>query len=170
MRHCKDCSVELNSENCYLKSDGFFRSYCKKCHNNRSKNYDKISRKKPHRRLFDSKKQRLDRQDPKHLVKIILQDSRRSDVKNNRINSLTKDFVKSIIEKPCFYCGESEIRMTLDRIDNNIGHTDDNVVQACIRCNYTRRSMPYQAWLCLTAGMRDAREKGLFGNWTGRCR
>jgi hypothetical protein len=60
--------------------------------------------------------------------------------------------------------------MTLDRIDNDKGHTEDNVVPACIRCNYTRRSMPYEAWLVVAKGMREARERGLFGEWTGRAR
>jgi len=60
--------------------------------------------------------------------------------------------------------------MTLDRIDNDKGHTQDNVVPACIRCNYARRSMPYEAWLVVAKGMREAREQGLFGDWTGRVR
>jgi len=60
--------------------------------------------------------------------------------------------------------------MTLDRIDNLKGHSFDNVVPACIRCNYARRNMSYEAWLCLTEGMRRARELDLFKGWTGRTR
>jgi len=57
--------------------------------------------------------------------------------------------------------------MTLDRIDDAKGHTADNVVPACIRCNYARRDMPYKAWLVVAKAMRKARALGLFGNWTG---
>jgi hypothetical protein len=56
--------------------------------------------------------------------------------------------------------------MTIDRIDNEIGHTLSNVVPACIRCNYVRRDMPHEAWLCLVEGMREAVFRGLFGSWT----
>jgi hypothetical protein len=57
--------------------------------------------------------------------------------------------------------------MTLDRVDNSIGHIKSNVVPACTRCNYTRRDMPYEAWLLIAKSMRKAREAGMFDNWTG---
>lgn len=60
--------------------------------------------------------------------------------------------------------------MTLDRIDNDKGHTQDNVVPACIRCNYVRKNMPYEAWIVVAEGMRKAREAGLFEGWSGRVR
>jgi hypothetical protein len=69
-----------------------------------------------------------------------------------------------------FILREARRSDTLDRIDNSKGHTRDNVVPACIRCNYARRNMPYEAWLCLTDGMKRARELGLFKEWTGRTR
>ena len=37
----------------------------------------------------------------------------------------------------CMYCGSVE-RLTLDRIDNNGGHTKDNTVVACNWCNMMR--------------------------------
>lgn len=104
------------------------------------------------------------------LDKWIYVDSRRSDRKKDRENNLTRDDIKKIIVSGCEYCGEKKLRMTLDRIDNSKGHVIGNVIGACLRCNYARRSMPYEAWRCLVPGMREAREKGLFGDWTGRCR
>jgi len=103
-------------------------------------------------------------------VQTIWEDSRRADRKKKRNNNLTKDFIAEYIAKGCSYCGEKTIRMTLDRIDNERGHTMDNVVPACIRCNYIRGNMPYEAWLCFKAALRRARREGLFGDWTGRCR
>jgi hypothetical protein len=58
--------------------------------------------------------------------------------------------------------------MTVDRIDNNKGHLLTNVVPACLRCNLARGDMPYEAWLCLVPGLKEAREKGLFGAWIGK--
>lgn len=104
------------------------------------------------------------------VARFILWEARRSDKLRGRVCDLTKEEVESLIAEGCRYCGESQLRMTLDRIDNSKGHTKSNVVPACIRCNYARRDMPYDAWLCLADGMRRARQLGLFQHWTGRTR
>lgn len=104
------------------------------------------------------------------VARFILREARRSDKLRGTICDLTKEQIQTLIANGCHYCGETKLRMTLDRIDNAKGHTLDNVVPACIRCNYARRNMPYEAWLCLTDGMKKARELGLFAGWTGRTR
>lgn len=100
----------------------------------------------------------------------ILVDSRRSDKKNGLFNDLTLSFIECLISGGCCYCSDSSIRMTLDRIDNQVGHIESNVVPACIRCNYTRKDMPYEAWLIIAVAMKEARSRDLFGSWTGRAR
>lgn len=100
--------------------------------------------------------------------KFIWEDSRNSDKKKGLHNNLTKDFIRDLISQPCSYCSEHSIRMTLDRVNNSKGHTTDNVVQACIRCNYIRGNMPIDAWLCLKPGLKKARKEGFFGNWIGK--
>lgn len=102
-----------------------------------------------------------------HPAWAILRDSQQSDKKKSLSNDLDLEYVGLQINQPCSYCGETKLRMTLDRIDNSIGHLKSNVIPACIRCNYTRGSMPYDAWLFLVDGMRQARERGAFYNWTG---
>ena len=104
------------------------------------------------------------------VARFILREARRSDKLRGVVCDLTKAQIETLIAKGCDYCGEMNLRMTLDRIDNSKGHTLSNVVPACIRCNYARRNMPYEAWLCLAEGMRRARELNLFGVWTGRTR
>lgn len=47
------------------------------------------------------------------------------------------DFVRNICNQACFYCGETE-KIGLDRINNNKGHTKDNVVPCCYVCNCAR--------------------------------
>jgi len=55
------------------------------------------------------------------------------------------------IHLKCFYCN-SELfivydivretnQWTLDRIDNNIGHTNDNTIVSCLKCNLKRRNI-----------------------------
>lgn len=107
---------------------------------------------------------------PEHVSKYILQDSRSCDKKKGHENDLTKEYIEAEIAKGCTYCGEERIRITLDRIDNSLGHLENNVLPACIRCNYVRGNMPYEAWLVVASGMERARKQGLFGSWEGRCR
>jgi hypothetical protein len=80
---------------------------------------------------------------------------------------LSYDIIEDLIRNPCFYCDETEITMTLDRIDNTIGHIRSNVVPACFRCNMLRGSMPYAAWLVVSKAVKEARLLGLFGSWAG---
>ena len=103
---------------------------------------------------------------PKFRSMFILKDSKQSDRRAGRSNDLTREFVEGLIFNGCQYCGETELKMTLDRKDNSIGHLKTNVVPCCIRCNYVRRDMPYEAWLVLVPSLRIAREHGLFGTWS----
>src|SRR2546423_9668456 len=104
------------------------------------------------------------------VARFILWEARRSDKSRGLLCDLSKSEVEALIANGCSYCGETQLRMTLDRIDNSKGHTLSNVVPACIRCNYARRNMTSEARLCLAEGMRRARELNLFGVWTGRTR
>lgn len=142
------------------------------CHDLKSKNRLKDPEAKAKRNRSINLWHKRRRKDPTLdvLAKVVVRDCKKLDRKHHRQNDLSLAFVQTVLSKPCTYCGEPLLRMTLDRIDNNLGHTEGNVVGACIRCNYARRSMPYEAWLLLAPAMRAARESGLFGSWTGRCR
>jgi len=99
----------------------------------------------------------------------IVQDSKQADRRHGRLgNDLTKELVEELIRDGCQYCGEKNVRMTLDRIDNRMAHTIENVIPACIRCNLLRGSMPYAAWQYLVPHVKLARGKGLFGDWDGK--
>ena len=103
----------------------------------------------------------------RNVARAILEDARKADRKRNLVSDLDYEFIVTLISKPCSYCGDTDLRRTLDRLDNSLGHTKVNVVVACERCNYIRRHMPIDAWLALTGAVRAARRKGLFGSWTG---
>ena len=47
--------------------------------------------------------------------------------------------IDNILTKPCHYCGDTK-RVGCDRIDNNKGHSKDNVVPCCIECNTARNN------------------------------
>jgi len=102
---------------------------------------------------------------PEAWVKAVVRHCRHSDKRLDRENNLTVEFVSEKIAGGCAYCGEADARIGLDRIDNSKGHTTDNVMPSCARCNITRSNMPFAAWMCLAGGMREARDRGLFGVW-----
>lgn len=108
------------------------------------------------------KKDRKEGKRPEHWIWI---DSRRTDRKKKLDNDLTKQFIKQIIVNGCHYC-DSHHRMTLDRVDNTIGHTKNNVLPCCYRCNMIRRNMPFEAWIEVSKGVKIAHKKGLFGEWS----
>lgn len=59
--------------------------------------------------------------------------------KKRRFNyDLNTDWIiENILFKNCVYCNDNEF-IGCDRVDNNKGHTKDNVVPCCISCNTTR--------------------------------
>ncbi len=108
------------------------------------------------------------RNNPVYLPGQIIRNCRAADASKGLINDLDEQFVKEMIAPGCIYCGdETPSRMTLDRIDNDKGHTKDNVLPACVRCNTIRRDMPFAAWTALMPYIEDIRKQGLFGDWSG---
>lgn len=140
------------------------RKTCKVCRSSRRHERNKDNYNLKRKEICDENKNRR-KINPNRFI---LEDSRRSDKKKGFSNDLTKEFIESIITNGCRYCGETKLRMTLDRIDNSIGHLQSNVVPACIRCNLARGSMPYIAWQHIVPLIKEAREQGLFGDWDGK--
>lgn len=48
-----------------------------------------------------------------------------------------REFCKKLKESKCVYCDSTD-DVGFDRIDNNKGHSEDNIVIACCRCNMAR--------------------------------
>ena len=153
-RHCGETDPDKLYRNYYKKQNVIYlQNVCKVC-----------------RSQISSQRSQNRRKSGSFVENFILIDSRRFDKKRGLRNDLTLDFICSEISKGCSYCGDVNIRMTLDRVDNSIGHLMSNVVPACIRCNYIRRDMPYQAWNILVPRIREVFKKGLFGDWVCRAR
>lgn len=155
---CNKCRRKLDISNFYRtkergRNKEIVRAIYKECWSERNwKHYER---------------QKQERQNPDFRAKYIVKDAAATDKKRGYENDLDIKWVDNAILKGCVYCGETMLRMTLDRIDNDKGHVKDNVVPACIRCNFVRGTMPYEAWLIVAPGMRLAREQGCFKDWTG---
>lgn len=172
-RKCGDTKPIDDFYPTYQKGKHYRRARCKDCDNELRKARTRTEptqeqKQEWSRRQAQRRKRR--RKDPEHYAKFIYWDTRKSDKKHGRENDFTKEYIAEQIAKGCSYCGEKDLRMTLDRIDNEKGHTMDNTVPACIRCNYVRGNMPYEAWVLIARAMKRARKQGAFGDWTGRAR
>jgi len=169
-RMCTKCGTKKPIEQ-FHRSKDHIRGECRKCHNRKSKMCRKLRGLDPADYRWWKKKglkEKDQRKTPEFRSRWILADSRKSDKRKGFENNLTKDFIESLIKDGCLYCGEKNLLMTLDRIDNFKGHTKENVKPACFRCNYLRRDMPYTAWIMMTPIIRQIRERGLFGDWKGK--
>lgn len=152
-RICRRCQT-LRDLECFEEIPGGRRKVCRVCRNS--------AHAKP-TLAQDCEKHRKWRAKNPHSA--ILYDCRAFDKKHEFDNDLDREFIKALIVSGCRYCGETKLRMTLDRIDNSVGHIKANVLPCCIRCNYIRGSMPFDAWMVMVPAVRQAREAGLFGTW-----
>lgn len=62
-----------------------------------------------------------------------------SDNKKKREFNLSPEWIKENIVKPCVYCGRKATGF--DRIDNSVGHTEENCVSCCRECNSVRNNI-----------------------------
>lgn len=175
-KQCRNCRRKKAIDQFGSNGRGYHKSYCKECDNEfrvermkRNGEYyagPETRARYARRRTWILEYHRRRRADPAHRARHIVKDSRASDKRSKLGNEMTIDFVKTLIAKPCSYCAETELLMTLDRINNDLGHVKENVVAACARCNYIRRDMPYSAWLVIVPAIAAARMTGLFGSWS----
>jgi hypothetical protein len=173
MKQCVKCNEVLEIDQFRERIYRGFKSFridCRKCES-------KARMKRPYSKLSDVQREkklkgqrefcRLDRQKPENNAKYIVIDALKGDKKKGFENNLSESMVADLIKDGCYYCGDRTTRMTLDRIDNKIGHVYTNVHPACNRCNMIRGSMPFEAWECIIPAMKEAFERGLFGSWVG---
>ncbi len=82
----------------------------------------------------------LGQQKRRNKISKMLSAYKLKDKKKNLSFNLTKSFFgKNIISQPCIYCGATE-NIGCDRIDNEKGHTTENVIPACYICNTVRNN------------------------------
>lgn len=66
---------------------------------------------------------------------------------------------KELIQQPCFYCGKTDNRVSrrqnkevfkingLDRTDNSLGYSEENVVPCCRKCNFLKNKFSKEEFL-----------------------
>lgn len=60
---------------------------------------------------------------------------------------LTKEEFLKLWQKDCYYCGSKIKFIGIDRVDNNIGYTVDNIVPCCSTCNRLKKTLSKKNYL-----------------------
>jgi len=169
---CNKSEPQVQFQERIVNGRRYKRHLCKGCFNhytNKIRISTETGRKSiERRRKRRNEKVKLQRLNNEETEKFIYWDSRNRDKKLGLDNDLTKEFIKTLISKPCSYCKGTTDRMSIDRVDNSVGHIQTNVVGCCISCNLLRGNLPYEAWKLLVPGIRKARKLGLLDDWKAR--
>lgn len=104
----------------------------------RSKN---VSLEKKEQRKEYKRQHREEKKNSSHVRFVVAKSGAKS---RNIIWGMSKQEYTEIISKPCYYCsnnfGDNNINcgVGLDRVNNSMGYTVDNVVSCCAKCNFVR--------------------------------
>lgn len=127
---------------------------CRTCENKKAKERYKKDRLNPHFVLNRKKVQKKHRVENRE--KGLLNNYKRIDAAKGVECNLTLEWVKTLTNQPCTYCGH-KVGIGLDRVDNDQGHTVCNVVPCCSECNKARSNFFTPREMLLEIGPAIAR-------------
>jgi hypothetical protein len=140
-RFCTYCKTEkpLTAENFMRDAarKGGLSYDCRECHRARKKGRDRrkerYSNLSPEQKVLARERQRRYDKTPKGRAILLRNAYARIDCCD-----FTTDELATYLLQPCVHCGTTDLPRGLDRIDNNRGHTKDNVAPSCAPCNLAR--------------------------------
>jgi hypothetical protein len=149
--------------------DRYYRYFlCTKCKAEYSKKYPaKLTEEIKQRNREMARHNRSKRE---NMAKYMTKNAIANDKAMGRVSDITIQFVEQLVNDAggCTYCGDTEARLSLDRIDCSIGHNQNNVIASCVRCNHFRGNMPFEAWKEVAIVIKSLRERGILDDWRGR--
>lgn len=155
IKNCIICKEDkLISEFSFSKAIGYYSSYCKTCDVNRKQ--ERVNNMSDDEKEILLKKQREWHYNNKE--KSSLTKYRKFDFNRNFQNDLSEEYIKEALEKSCSYCGFPSTG--LDRIDNNLGHTQSNCIPCCWECNTARmNNFSYNEMLIIGKAIKEVKLK-----------
>lgn len=75
---------------------------------------------------------------------------KRSAITRNKPWNITDEKAKELMTSPCHYCGLIDLGVRvngIDRVNNDIGYEDGNVVPCCKLCNYFKKNYTVEQFL-----------------------
>lgn len=168
-KKCTKCAEEKDVDEFgkNKKGKGGLQPWCKSCINKRAKEYHKRDyakeRKKKYFKEYSSNpfynKRRSEwaknyyskhpeKQKARCSTLYAIQRYYRYNAKKKGLEySISTEKFISFKGKPCHYCGEVLDRPRIDRVDSNIGYTEENTVPCCSRCNYAKLNFSKEDFL-----------------------
>jgi hypothetical protein len=142
-KKCSNCKETLSLENFYIRSDAPHRrlSHCKKCNHNK---YLARMKDESYRKNSVKKSKKWQKENPLRSKFLIARSNALNDKRRRSIAfSLTFEECVSMWNQGCYYCGDSLLNKSgssLDRRDNNLGYSLENVLPCCGKCNKIRNT------------------------------
>ena len=68
-------------------------------------------------------------------------------MKTTMVHTLTEHHFGRLIQQPCYFCLTTTRYRGIDRLNNDLGYTLENVVPACSACNYLKNDVPMDIFL-----------------------
>ncbi|AGE51590.1 hypothetical protein PBCVCvsA1_541L [Paramecium bursaria Chlorella virus CvsA1] len=95
---------------------------------------------------------------------------KRSAIRRNIPFELTEDFVGTMTDEPCFYCGQQTtgiLRNGIDRLDNTVGYVEDNCVSCCGTCNKMKQCLDALTFVerCSQVSLHNGHEGTICDFW-----
>lgn len=132
---CLRCKQDKHLSEYIDRPDAGFSHICKEC----LKSYKKERRKRVPIKIRPTKPKRVQSLLDKRSYKLYYA-YKHTDKRKGFHFDLSPSWIKdNILNKNCVYCG-TDNNIGCDRIDNTMGHTINNVVPCCKKCNSIRNS------------------------------
>ena len=138
---CSECEIEKEESEFSKRTDnGRLASNCKVCKRNYKKAHYQSNKYEPSERW-------------RYLLN-------RAKIRNLDV-TLTFEQFKNMVGQPCAYCGDDtskNVGSGLDRLNNSLGYSLDNVVVCCAKCNFgkTDRFSP-EEWTVMIKALKEWR-------------
>jgi hypothetical protein len=72
---------------------------------------------------------------------------------------ITKEQFMDLWQKPCYYCNGSIPTIGIDRVNNDVGYTVDNIVPCCTRCNLAKRNLSKPEFIAMCYAIIKTHER-----------
>lgn len=157
VRTCKTCGS--------IKALGFFpkdRFVCQSCKYRKEKaKWSNDSVKINSKKEYMSEYYKINN----HVNKI--RSYRTQDKKHGRETISVTEGRKLLENGICYYCSNDNLReLGFDRIDNNKGHSIDNILVCCEKCNNILGDLPQQAKEIMKQSLAQIHKEGVLKSWT----
>ncbi len=135
MKICKECGIEYGGLNTYGMT-----KYC-------SDACRKVMRKRFNAVCKERAKQKVIDKDVDFVALSYFKKYRQRSPSRKLAFELSLEFFKKNVFAPCYYCNDPLKAVGFDRLDNEIGYTEENCVPCCIDCNFMKRSFGIERFI-----------------------